>query len=109
MGLSKAEKEKRAAEAVALLQKNLDAAKAVLAGLGEDATDAAKQEAQNAVDAAQLAIDEVNKPSGKMVKIVFLLSPTGKFGLGYNPGEEGEFEEKQAEELVEAKYAEYVK
>lgn len=57
--------------------------------------------------------DDKNKASGgkspKLVKVKFLLSPTAKFGLGYNPGEEGEFEEKQAAELVEAKYAEFVK
>jgi hypothetical protein len=47
--------------------------------------------------------------SPKLIKVKFLLSPTGKFGLGYSAGEEGEFEEKQAAELVEAKYAEYVK
>ena len=45
----------------------------------------------------------------KLIKVKFLLSPTGKFGLGYSAGEEGEFEEKQAAELVDAKYAEYVK
>lgn len=47
--------------------------------------------------------------SPKLIKIRFLLSPTGRFGLGYHVGEEGEFEVKQAEELVESKYAEYVK
>jgi hypothetical protein len=44
-----------------------------------------------------------------LVKVRFLLSPTRKFSLGYSAGEEGEFEEKQANELVEAKYAEFVK
>lgn len=47
--------------------------------------------------------------SPKLIKIKFLLSPTGKFDLAYHIGEEGEFEEKQATELVEAKYAEFVK
>jgi hypothetical protein len=45
----------------------------------------------------------------EFIKVKFLLSPTAKFNLGYNVGEEGEFEQKQAAELVEAKYAEYVK
>jgi hypothetical protein len=47
--------------------------------------------------------------SPKLIKVKFLLSPTGKFGLAYSAGEVGEFEEKQAAELVEAKYAEYTK
>jgi hypothetical protein len=51
----------------------------------------------------------VSEGLSDLVLIRFLLSPTGKFGLGYSAGEEGEFEEKQATELVEAKYAEYVK
>jgi len=41
-------------------------------------------------------------------KVRFLLSPTGRFGLGYGVGEEAEFETKQAAELVESGYAEYV-
>lgn len=49
----------------------------------------------------------VNKEG--LVKIKFLLSPTSKYYLAYSAGEEGDFEEKQAAELVEAKYAEYVK
>lgn len=47
--------------------------------------------------------------SSALFKVKFLLSPTGKFGLGYSAGEEGEFNENQATELVEAGYAEYVK
>jgi len=52
------------------------------------------------------------KPSAakqKVLKVRFLLSPTRKFGLAYNVGEVGSFEEKQATELVEAFYAEFVK
>jgi hypothetical protein len=109
MSLSKEKKEKRDAAAAALLQKNLDDAKAAFDGLGEDATQEQKDTAQAAIDTAQLAIDNVNKPSGKTKKVKFLLSPTGRFNLAYNEGEEGVFEEKQAAELVQAKYAEYVK
>ena len=47
--------------------------------------------------------------SPKLIKVKFLLSPTGKFGLGYSAGVVGEFEENQSTELVEAKFAEYVK
>jgi hypothetical protein len=56
--------------------------------------------------------NKVNKPSAakqKVLKIKFLLSPTRKFLLAYNVGEIGDFEEKQANELVKAKYAEFVK
>ena len=41
--------------------------------------------------------------------VKFLKSPTGHLNLAYNPGEEGEFEEKQAAELVELGFAEYAK
>ena len=38
-------------------------------------------------------------------KIKFIVSPTGKFQLGYNVGEEAEIDSKQADELIEAGYA----
>lgn len=43
------------------------------------------------------------------VKIKFLLSPAGKFLLPYNVGQEVELPVNQADELVDCKYAEYVK
>jgi len=52
---------------------------------------------------------EKQKPTGKTIKIKFLLSPTGKFGLGYNAGETAQLPEAQAIELIEAKYAVKVK
>ena len=108
MGLSKEEKQKRAAEAAALLNKNLEDAQAAFDALTEDATDEQKEEAQKNLDDAKTALLVV-KPSGKKVKVKFLLSPTRKYALAYSIGEEGEFEVKQATELVEAKYAEFVK
>ncbi len=45
----------------------------------------------------------------KLVKVKFILSPTGRFGLGYNPGEKASLFELQAKELIEAGYAELVK
>lgn len=45
----------------------------------------------------------------KLKKIKFLLSPTGKFGLGYNEADEVELPTKQANELIKAEYAEEVK
>jgi len=47
--------------------------------------------------------------SKKSLKVKFLLSPTGRFGLAYSEGETGTFPENEANELVEAKYAEFVK
>lgn len=47
--------------------------------------------------------------TGKKLKVKFLLSPTGVFGLGYNVGESASFPKIQAEELIEAGYAELVK
>lgn len=43
------------------------------------------------------------------VKIKFLLSPAGKFLLPYNVGQVVSHPENQADEMVELKYAEYVK
>jgi len=45
----------------------------------------------------------------KTVKIKFLLSPTGRFNLAYGPGEKGVFPKLQAEELIEAGFAELTK
>lgn len=107
MGLTK--EQKRAAEAAALL-KNLTDAQVAFDTLGEDATAEQKEAAKALVDAAQAAIDAAaEKPLGKNKKVKFLLSPVRKFSLGYSVGEIGLIEEKQAAELVEAKYAEYVK
>jgi|GEM_PF-3076291 len=43
------------------------------------------------------------------VKIRFVLSPAGRYLLPYNVGQEVFLEANQADELVEAKYAEYVR
>jgi len=53
--------------------------------------------------------EEVTAPKGKTAKVKFLLSPVGKFGLAYISGETGTFTKQQATELVDAKYAEFVK
>lgn len=45
----------------------------------------------------------------KTVKIKALLPLAGKFLLSADPGTELELDEKQAKEIVEAGYAEYVK
>lgn len=43
--------------------------------------------------------------SSDLVNVKFLLSPTGRFGLGYSIGEQGQFSAEQAAELVESGYA----
>jgi hypothetical protein len=44
----------------------------------------------------------------KLLKIRFLLSPTGKFNLAYNIGEVAVFNDLQASALVESGFAELV-
>ena len=44
-----------------------------------------------------------------VIKVKFLISPTGMYNLAYNPGEEASLLALQAEELIEAGYAEIVK
>ena len=106
-------KTNKAAEAVALLQKNFDDASEVLNTLPEDATEEQSAEAVKAFDDARLALEEANTPvvvkEGKKVKVKFKVSPTGKFGLAYNVDETGYFNSAQATELVESGYAEFVK
>ena len=50
-----------------------------------------------------------NAKKSKKVKIKFLLSPCGVFQLPYNVGQEVSLPEAQATEIVEARYAEFVK
>ena len=71
----------------------------VLNGLNTDAT----------VDAAVDATATADVVAEDLVSVVFLLSPTGKYNLAYCVGEVAEINVNQAEELVLAKYAEYVK
>ncbi|QQU04026.1 hypothetical protein [Myroides odoratus] len=49
------------------------------------------------------------QPGENEVLIRFTLSPAGKFKLPYNVGQEVALHEEVAAEIVEAKYAEYVK
>jgi phosphopantetheinyl transferase (holo-ACP synthase) len=71
-------------------------------------------EAQAAVDAAKEALDKSTASVGtktkiEVLEIEFLISPTGRFSLGYNVGEKGKLPKLQAEELVEAGYAKFTK
>lgn len=45
----------------------------------------------------------------KTKKVRFLLSPAGQFFLPYNVGQEVDLPENQADEIVDMKYAEFVK
>ena len=54
-------------------------------------------------------MSKTDKKVSDTVKIKFLLSPCGAFHLPWNVGDEVEIEVNQANEIVEAKYAEYVK
>lgn len=111
------DKNNKAAEAVALLQKNFDDASEVLNTLPEDATEEQSAAAVKAFDEAKAALEKaIVEPAKKDVvakekklKVKFKVSPTGKFGLAYNVGESGSFNEAQATELVESGYAEFVK
>lgn len=42
------------------------------------------------------------------VKVRFIKSPTGAYGLGYNVDDVHEFDSKQAEEMIETGHAEKV-
>lgn len=41
----------------------------------------------------------------KKIKVEFLKSPTGHFNLAYSAGQQGEFDNKQAEILIDSGYA----
>lgn len=55
------------------------------------------------------AKDEKKAEKKETKKIKFLLSPCGKFLLPYNVGQVVELPVNQADEIVDCKYAEYVK
>lgn len=113
--MSNANKNK-AAEAAALLTEKeslLKEKQEFLSNLPETATDEEKLAAKKEVDdlleeIASFKKPGANEPKGK-IKIRFIASPTGKFKLAYNKGEEADFEIKQAAELIEAGFAEKVK
>ena len=69
-----------------------------------------KQLAQTAYDEAKAVYEKASETPGipkakeKLVKGKFLVSPTGKYNLAYNVGEEASLPELQAVELEEAGY-----
>ena len=97
-----------AAEAVAALKSNLDTATEALGLITDQSTDEEKKVAQDAFDAAQDAYEKAiaakapPKTKEKLVKGVFVISPTGIYGLAYNVNEEASLPELQAKELEDA-------
>lgn len=105
-----------ATDKVAALQTAYDAALEELNLLPETATDIVRQEAVKKVSDAKSVLDaEIAKenevPAGKVKtkKVKFLVSPTGKFNLAYNEGEQASLPEPQAIELEELGYVKFVK
>lgn len=75
-----------------------------------------KTELQGKLEKSEAKVAELEKKLPKAVKVKknevvirFTLSPAGKFKLPYNVGQEVALHEEVAAEIVEAKYAEYVK
>lgn len=100
-------KNNTAAEAVAVLKSKFEAAEIAFNELPETATPEEKEAAKKVFDDAKAAFETAAasiKPKDKKLKGVFILSPTGRFGLGYNVGEEASLAELQALELEEAGY-----
>lgn len=96
-----------AAEAVAALKLNLDTATEALSLITDQSTEEEKKIAQDAFDAAKTAYEKAiakapTKAKEKLVKGVFILSPTARFKLGYSAGEEASLPELQAQELDDA-------
>ncbi|WP_281225372.1 hypothetical protein [Flavobacterium aquiphilum] len=95
------------------IQTTFETAESALNAIKDLPTPEEKQAAQTAFDEAKLAYETAlkpntgsttSKPKDKMLKGKFIVSPTGRFNLGYNVGEEAEFPELQARELDEAGY-----
>ncbi|WP_060872880.1 hypothetical protein [Myroides odoratus] len=110
--------EKKATENGELLDHVVEGLEAVIAEkdtkISELETE--KIELQGKLEKAEAKIVELEKKLPKAVKVKknevvirFTLSPAGKFKLPYNVGQEVALHEEVAAEIVEAKYAEYVK
>lgn len=50
---------------------------------------------------------KVQEETAALKKIIFVASPTGFFDLAYSAGEIGEFDARQAKEIVESGYGNY--
>lgn len=91
-------------------QNHLDGTKAELERITALPTPIDLHLAKTAYDEAKAAYEKasvkpaVSKAKEELVKGKFLVSPTGKYNLAYNVGEEAELPKLQAEELDEAGY-----
>jgi Trp operon repressor len=111
----------KAADAVALLKKDFDLASEFLSVLPDDATEDQKENAAKAVEVAKSLLEneiskneisEQNKKGNqniKKVKIKFVKTPAGMFLLPHHVGQIDSFNKAQAEAIVEAGFAEFVK
>jgi len=81
-----------------------------LKDLPAKATKRQKNAIQKKIDAIDKALDRHKEESTAqgVLKIQFLKSPTGRFGLGYAIGETGEVEAGLAQKCVDAGYAKHV-
>jgi len=107
-------KNNAAAEAVAALKSAFEAAEIALNAITETSSVEEKEAAQTAFDTSKAAYETAIAPKPPKAKeekleIEFILSPTGKFKLGYNVGEKAAFPTLQADELIDAGYAKLVK
>lgn len=89
-------------------------AKAAEAKAIEEKIESDKLEAEKAAIKAEKAAIKADSKKAKEQKeetvlVKFLLSPCGVFHLPWNVGDEVEIEVNQANEIVEAKYGEFVK
>lgn len=53
--------------------------------------------------------NKTSEETPKLIQVKFLVSPTGKFNLAYNEGEQASIPEPQAIELEELAYVKFVK
>jgi len=100
-----------AAEAVAALKSKFEAAETAFNAITETTLDADIVSITADYNAAKKEYEEAIAPkattpkaSAKTLKGKFIVSPTGKYNLGYNVGESASLPELQAKELEEAGY-----
>lgn len=92
----------KAADAAALLTKQIDP---IAAGLEGDATESVKDENL----AKEKVVPGKNAKDKKKVKVKALINLSGRYLMPWGEGQTFECEEKQAKELAEEKAVEFVK
>ena len=96
------DKNKKPAIDLAGLTKKYNAAAKKVTDLPEDAKPEVREKAVAAVNEALEALNEGKK--NMLVKVKFLKTPTGKFGLGYTKGDTGQVSFLLAEVMEEEGY-----